>query len=839
MAGKPPRSDAPMLTWALYYASLGWHVFPLRTSGDVKRPNQILGGLKDGGHTLATTDQAVIRGWWGDVPTAGIGVWLAASRLIVVDVDPRNGGDATLTRLEAVHGPLEPAVEGLTGGGGRHLFYSLPAGVTSPPGRLGPPKGGIDLKFNGYVVLPPSKWARRDPDDPNRAWLAPSSSYRWHPERGPDDADWLSDLPKWCLESSESALVATNKPLSDDIFAHDNSRLGLTNEQIRRELFLIPNGGKDNLDYDDWQNCGFAVWHETGGSDFGRELFLEWSEQSDKHVIEEFDKKWPSFDPEDTLRQITFRFVMKLSKPHKEREQEDLVNEFKIDIGAASSVPMLIAVSGRVKKVPMHQIHRAALTGAFQDRIKALTGRPLAVAEARRLTRYEDPGFLTTPEWADGFAYITRYDEFVRVGTSERLSRASLRGAFDAQMLTDAEKAEGAAVPAIHADDLLLNRVEIPKYFDELYWPGRPEEFDFKGATCLNRFSTRGQPPVPGKIGPRGRAAIERVKAHMTLLAPREGEREIIYDAFAHIVQTHGRLNWAIVLQGAEGAGKSFVTSFLGAILGADNVRPMKAGTIVNSNFSEWAEGSLVNCVEEVKVHDEKRKKLTDSVQTFISNPEIEVNVKFKNARVVPNATTWLFYTNDPDSLALSPGDRRYFMVASSIQTETQAVAFDRANPTYYATLFALLDDPTTLGALRKWLLDREISPSFNPKGRAPRSEARDDAVLFGKNEVTLLIEEVLAEEKPGLNEELISLERLTAVLINRTENILGISTNRLSYSLRQMRFTPLGRHRTEKGRDGRRETFMTLRRDLYADDQATQTTQIRERLAGDRYADW
>jgi len=72
--------------------------------------------------------------------------------LIVVDIDPRNGG--SIDALEALCVPLPDTLTAWSGrgDGGRHLYFLRPAGVftsTSLP-------AGIDLKANGYCILPPS-----------------------------------------------------------------------------------------------------------------------------------------------------------------------------------------------------------------------------------------------------------------------------------------------------------------------------------------------------------------------------------------------------------------------------------------------------------------------------------------------------------------------------------------------------------------------------------------------------------------------------------------------------------------------------------------------------------
>ncbi|MBN2446779.1 MAG: bifunctional DNA primase/polymerase [Phycisphaerae bacterium] len=138
----------PLLDAALAYARLGLPVFACSPGRKTPRtPN----GFHD-----ATTDEETIRTWWRAHPRANIGMPTGAvSGLIVLDIDPRNGGDAGVDALLAEHGALPVTVESLTGAGGRHLFLQHPGGcVPCSQGELAP---GVDVKGDGgYVVLPPS-----------------------------------------------------------------------------------------------------------------------------------------------------------------------------------------------------------------------------------------------------------------------------------------------------------------------------------------------------------------------------------------------------------------------------------------------------------------------------------------------------------------------------------------------------------------------------------------------------------------------------------------------------------------------------------------------------------
>ena len=149
-----------MITEALRYRELGWPVFPLHTpQGDgcsCGQPTcQAIGkhprtrqGVKD-----ATLDLDRIQGWWTCWPEANIGLGVGGAGLVVIDIDPPNGGQVEDLSLQ----PRErETVTVRTGGRGYHLYYQTPSDVdVSNSGLLLP--AGIDVRSDGgYVVAPDS-----------------------------------------------------------------------------------------------------------------------------------------------------------------------------------------------------------------------------------------------------------------------------------------------------------------------------------------------------------------------------------------------------------------------------------------------------------------------------------------------------------------------------------------------------------------------------------------------------------------------------------------------------------------------------------------------------------
>lgn len=105
------------------------------------------------------------------------------SGIVVVDVDPKNGGDVSLKRFMAEHGRLPRTPVQRTPSGGYHLVFRAPAQPVSNAPLSREEYPGIDIRGdNGQIVAAPSK--------------TPTGAYSWHVS--PLDAP-LAELPATVL----------------------------------------------------------------------------------------------------------------------------------------------------------------------------------------------------------------------------------------------------------------------------------------------------------------------------------------------------------------------------------------------------------------------------------------------------------------------------------------------------------------------------------------------------------------------------------------------------------------------------------------------------------------
>lgn len=208
------KSVLDPLRAALLYLLLGWRVFPVHgVTEEGKCACQRSDCASPGKHPRArhwladaTLDEAQVRRWWPDGSGHNLGVATGgAARLLVVDIDPRHGGDESLAQLEAAHGALPSTVVALTGGGGQHLVFQAPEGVRIGNSTNLAGHRGVDIRGDGgYIVAPPSIHAS-------------GQAYRWREGQAPGEMS-LASAPAWLVALLTKPLheVKTRGDAADD-----------------------------------------------------------------------------------------------------------------------------------------------------------------------------------------------------------------------------------------------------------------------------------------------------------------------------------------------------------------------------------------------------------------------------------------------------------------------------------------------------------------------------------------------------------------------------------------------------------------------------------------------
>jgi hypothetical protein len=265
-AVNPPATP---LDFALAYARKEYYVFPVEANG--KRP------LTKNGFSDATIDPKIIEAWWRRSPKANVGIACKKSQLLVIDIDRHPGKPDGTKSYKGLNGyePVLAAPRAVTGGGGVHIIFRSPGiGVKS---ILAP---GVDVKSDGYIVVPPS-------------FHASGNDYRWEPGRSLLEVAPV--LPPNWLMSHLLKESATNPGQSFD------DALDVTSEAPS----TYPNSGASQL----IANCKFMQHVATDGASLSEPEWysgigvLAYTQEAPR-IVHECSSAYPGYSETETDKKL-------------------------------------------------------------------------------------------------------------------------------------------------------------------------------------------------------------------------------------------------------------------------------------------------------------------------------------------------------------------------------------------------------------------------------------------------------------------------------------------------------------------------------------------------------
>ena len=187
--------------------------------------------------------------------------------LVVVDIDPRNGGHETLYQWQKEYGEFPETWQVLTGGQGYHLYFETAMADQVPNCKF----EGIDIQSEGkYVVLPPSRHQT-------------GRYYEWI--FSPSDT-LIAPLPPWL-----HTLIMSKRQKGQGETVGDPA-YSLTDNEFR-DLTAKLGHVDPSCGYETWVNIGMAL-HNTGHPK-ALEVWDQWSKASEKYQEGLCQKKWYSF----------------------------------------------------------------------------------------------------------------------------------------------------------------------------------------------------------------------------------------------------------------------------------------------------------------------------------------------------------------------------------------------------------------------------------------------------------------------------------------------------------------------------------------------------------------
>ena len=271
-------------------------------------------------------------------------------------------------------------------------------------------------------------------------------------------------------------------------------------------------------------------------------------------------------------------------------------------------------------------------------------------------------------------------------------------------VLITTRKGDQKAVSESNLWKLSDSRVNV---FGRVFDPTNPARIvEHDGHHRVNMFA----PPTWG-YGKFDQKQVDKFTDFLTYLIPEEKERMFFLDWLACKVQNMGFRGPAIVMIARkQGTGRTTLSDMLKTLFGANNTCnvPFKE-MIGDSDFNEWMEAPLVMTDETLNTgasnyyHSyERLKEMIDPRPKMVT-----INPKFGKKRTATVHSSFLFFSNHAEALAISSNDRRFYVLDN---------APTPAMPEYFEKLNAWLQTQNSEGKpewaahVWRWLQGRSVN---------------------------------------------------------------------------------------------------------------------------------
>jgi len=237
---------------------------------------------------------------------------------------------------------------------------------------------------------------------------------------------------------------------------------------------------------------------------------------------------------------------------------------------------------------------------------------------------------------------------------------------------------------------------------------------------------------------------------HLRKVLPHERDQSILLAYMAACVQYPGvKFQWAPLLQGTEGNGKTLFTRCVAAAIGEDYVHLPPAAEI-SEKFNEWLFGKLFIGIEDVYVPDHKRE-IIETLKPMITNDRLSKRAMQQSQIMGDNRANFMLNSNHKDAIRKTRNDRR-FAVFYTAQQSYDDVTRDGMTGDYFPRLYNWLK-ADGYAIVAEFLATYEIPAEINPAGschRAPETSSTREAVTASLGSIEQEIMEAVEEGRPG-----------------------------------------------------------------------------------------
>jgi hypothetical protein len=237
---------------------------------------------------------------------------------------------------------------------------------------------------------------------------------------------------------------------------------------------------------------------------------------------------------------------------------------------------------------------------------------------------------------------------------------------------------------------------------------------------------------------------------HLAKVLPEQRDRDIMLAYMAACVQHKGiKFQWAPLLQGVEGNGKTLFTRCVAFAIGERYTHFPKASQIAK-HFNGWMHSRIFIGVEDVYVPFSQQDVL-EELKPMITGDRIEIERKGVDQVTLEVCCNFMLNCNDKGAIRKTKNDRRLANFYTAQQDKDDLIR-DGMNNGYFPKLYTWLKSEGGYEIVNELLSTYQIPPELNPANGhiAPFTSSTTEALAYGLGRVEQEILEAIEREDQG-----------------------------------------------------------------------------------------